>query len=66
MMVFALSAGAVHILLGLVLGVITAFKKHIRKEAIYKLLNIAVILGIVVVFASFLGFSPGCFQSPLS
>ena len=64
MMVFALSAGAVHILLGLVLGVITAFKKHIRKEAIYKLLNIAVILGIVVVFASFFGYFPGVLSKP--
>ena len=65
MMVFAISAGVVHILLGLVLGVITAFKKHIRKEAIYKLLNIAVIFGLVAVFASFFGYFPALLSKPI-
>ena len=65
MMVFAISAGVVHILLGLVLGVITAFKKHIRKEAIYKLLNIAVLLGMIAVFASFFGFFPALLSKPI-
>ncbi len=65
MMVFAVSAGVVHILLGLVLGVITAFKKHIRREAVYKLLNIAVILGLIVVFASFFEFFPTLLSKPI-
>jgi len=65
MMVFALSAGAVHILVGLVLGVISAFKKHIRREAIYKLLNIFVILCLIAVFASFFGFFPALFTRPI-
>ena len=65
MMVFAISAGVVHILLGLVLGVITAFKKHIRKEAIYKLLNIAVIFGMIAVFASFFEFLPVQLSKPI-
>jgi V/A-type H+-transporting ATPase subunit I len=65
MMVFALSAGVVHILLGLVLGTITAFKKHVRKEAVYKLLNIAVIVGLIVVFGSFFGFFPALLSKPV-
>ena len=65
MMVFAISAGVVHILLGLVLGVITAIRKHIQKEVIYKLLNIAVILGLIVVFASFFGFFPAMVSKPV-
>jgi V/A-type H+-transporting ATPase subunit I len=65
MLVFALSAGVVHILLGLLLGVITAFKKHVRKEAIYKLLNIVVILCLIAVFASFFGFFPALLSRPI-
>jgi V/A-type H+/Na+-transporting ATPase subunit I len=65
MMIFAISAGVVHILLGLVLGVITAFKKHIRKEAIYKLLNIAVLFGMIAVFASFFGYFPALLSKPI-
>ncbi len=55
----------VHILLGLLLGVITAFKKHVRKEAIYKLLNIVVILCLIAVFASFFGFFPALLSRPI-
>jgi V/A-type H+/Na+-transporting ATPase subunit I len=65
MMVFALSAGVVHILLGLVLGVVTAFKKHFRREAVYKILNIVIILCLVAVFASFFGFLPALFSKPI-
>jgi V/A-type H+-transporting ATPase subunit I len=65
MMVFALSAGVMHILLGLVLGVVTAFKKHVRKEAIYKLLNIVVILCLLAVFASFFGIFPPVLSKPI-
>jgi len=65
MLVFALSAGVVHILLGLLLGVITAFKKHVRKEAIYKLLNIVIILCLIAVFASFFGFFPALLSRPI-
>lgn len=65
MMVFALSAGAVHILLGLVLGVVTAFKRHVRREAVYKILNIAIILCLIAVFASFFGFFPALFSRPI-
>jgi V/A-type H+-transporting ATPase subunit I len=65
MMVFALSAGVVHILLGLVLGVVTAFRKHVRKEAIYKILSIVVILCLIAVFASFFGFFPALLAKPV-
>ncbi len=65
MMVFALSAGVMHILLGLALGVVTAFKKHVRKEAIYKLLNIVVILCLLAVFGSFFGIFPALLSKPI-
>ncbi|HUJ19552.1 MAG TPA: ATPase [Nitrospirota bacterium] len=65
MIIFALSAGVVHILLGLVLGVITAFRKHVRREGIYKLLNIVIILCMIAVFASFFGFFPKLLSRPI-
>ncbi len=65
MLVFALSAGIVHIVLGLLLGAITAFRRHVRREAIAKVLNIVIILCIVAVFASFFGYFPRLLSRPL-
>lgn len=65
MMAFALSAGVVHVLLGLTLGSITAFKKHARKEGFSKVLNMVVILCLLAVFGSFFGFFPTLFSRPI-
>ncbi len=65
MMLFALSVGVVHILVGLVLGVVTALKKHVKKEAVYKSLNIIVIILLVVVFASSFGYFPVLLSKPI-
>ncbi|HUI46292.1 MAG TPA: V-type ATPase 116kDa subunit family protein [Nitrospirota bacterium] len=65
MMLFALSAGVVHILVGLVLGAVTASKKHFQKEAIYKILNIVIIVLMVTVFASFFGYFPALLSKPI-
>jgi len=47
------------------LGVITAFRKHVRKEAVYKLLNIIIILCLIAVFASFSGLFPAVLSRPI-
>jgi V/A-type H+-transporting ATPase subunit I len=65
MLLFALSAGVVHVLLGLLLGVIGAFRKKVRKEAVAKLLNIVIILCLIAVFASFFGFFPEVLSRPV-
>ncbi len=65
MLVFALSAGVVHIVLGLLLGSITAFRRHVRREAIAKALNIVIILCLVAVFASFFGYFPALLSRPI-
>jgi V/A-type H+-transporting ATPase subunit I len=65
MLVFSLSAGVVHIVLGLLLGAITAFRRHVRREAIAKVLNIVIILCFVAVFASFFGYFPALLSRPL-
>jgi V/A-type H+-transporting ATPase subunit I len=65
MLVFAMSAGVVHVVLGLLLGAITAFRKRLRKEGIARLLNIFIILSIVAVFASFFGYFPVLLSRPM-
>ena len=65
MMLFALSAGVVHIVLGLLLGAITSFRQKVRREGFAKLLNILIILCLIAVFASFFGYIPGLFSRPI-
>jgi V/A-type H+/Na+-transporting ATPase subunit I len=65
MMLFALSAGVVHIVLGLLLGAITAFRQKVRREGFAKLLNILIILCMIAVFASFFGYIPGLLSRPI-
>ncbi|MBS1128217.1 MAG: H(+)-transporting two-sector ATPase [Nitrospirae bacterium] len=65
MMVFALSAGVVHIVLGLLLGAITAFRRKVRREGFAKLLNILIILCMIAVFATFFGYLPGLLSRPI-
>ncbi len=44
MIVFAISVGTAHILLGLILGIRYDFKRHLRREALVKILNLLLIL----------------------
>ncbi len=65
MLYFAITIGIAHILLGLLLGAITAFKKKTRKEAVYKLLNIVIILGLIALVASFFELFPALLTKPI-
>jgi V/A-type H+-transporting ATPase subunit I len=65
MIFFALAVGTAHILLGLLLGVITAFRKKTRREAVYKLLSIATIIGLLIVIASLSGALPAGVARPV-
>ncbi|MDI6801938.1 MAG: V-type ATPase 116kDa subunit family protein [Thermodesulfovibrionales bacterium] len=62
---FAVTVGVVHIILGIFLGAITAFKKKTKREALYKLLNIIVILCLMVLIASLFDIFPGLFTKPV-
>jgi V/A-type H+-transporting ATPase subunit I len=55
MICFTAAVGTAHVLLGLLLGVMTALRKKTRKEAFYKLLSIAAIIGLITVVASLAG-----------
>jgi V/A-type H+-transporting ATPase subunit I len=65
MIYFTLAVGTAHILLGLLLGVITAFRKKTRREAVYKLLSIAAIIGLIIVFTSLFGILPAGLTRPV-
>ena len=65
MLYFSLTIGVVHILLGFLLGAITAFRKKTRKEAYYKLLNVFIILCLIVLLASFFELFPALLTRPI-
>lgn len=51
---FALTVGVVHVSLGLFLGFLSALRRHLKKEAAFKLLNILVIICVLVIVVSFI------------
>ncbi len=65
MLCFAVTIGAVHVFLGLVLGAVTAFRKKEKREALYRLVTIVVILCIAAVVASFSGLFPSVLVRPV-
>ncbi len=65
MIYFALSVGVAHILLGLVLGAVTGFRKKEKKEAVYKVLSVIIILALIAVLASFFGVFPAVLARPV-
>ncbi len=65
MLYFALTVGVVHVGLGLFLGFTSALRKKAKKEAAFKLMNILVILGVVVLVASFFRPFPWLLTKPV-
>lgn len=65
MIFFALAVGVAHVLLGLVFGVISGFQKKEKKEAVYKLLSIVMILALIVVLASYFEVFPTFLARPV-
>lgn len=65
MLFFTLAVGATHVFFGLILGALAAFRKKEKKEAVSKLLNIAVIVCLIVVIASLFGAFPSVLSRPV-
>lgn len=65
MLIFALAVGVAHVFLGLMLGTATALKKGKKREALYRLVSIAIILCIILVAAAFTGYFPSVLARPL-
>lgn len=64
MLLFALSIGVVHVTLGLFLGSLSALRRKMKREAIFRLLSIFFILFIVVAVVSLFGPLPWLLQKP--
>ena len=62
---FALTVGVVHIMIGLFLGALTAFRKRAKKEVLYKLINILIILCIITLVIALYGNASGLFTMPV-
>ena len=58
MLLFALAIGVGHILLGLVLGAVNAFQRDVKREGLFKVLSIVIILCILAIIASATGIVP--------
>ena len=65
MLLFALAIGVAHVLFGLLLGAINAFQRHIRKEGLFKVLSIVLILCILAILASLTGNAPVLLTRPV-
>lgn len=65
MLFFTLTVGVVHIFIGLFLGIITAFKKKMKKEAFFKIFSILMIICVIVVLASFFDVFPDIIARPV-
>jgi len=65
MLLFALSVGIVHVTLGLILGVTSALKRKTVKVALFKLLNIFIILCLVLLAASLVTPLPRLLTTPV-
>ena len=65
MLIFALAIGIAHIILGLVLGAVNAFRRHIKREGLFKLLSVVIILCIIAVLASLTGQAPVVLTRPV-
>lgn len=65
MLVFVLSVGTVHVILGFILGEINALKRKAKREVVFRLLNITVILGVAAGAASFAAGAPKLLTTPV-
>ena len=65
MLYFAVAVGAVHVLIGLVLGVVASFKGHRSREALFRLLSVLTLLCLAGVVATYFAPVPTLLRKPL-
>ncbi len=64
MLIFAVAVGVGHVLLGLLLGAISAFRRNVKREGLYKVLSIVIIFCLLAVIASLTGRFPAVLTKP--
>jgi V/A-type H+/Na+-transporting ATPase subunit I len=65
MLLFALAIGIAHIILGLILGAVNAFQRHVKREGLFKVLSIVLIICIIAILASLTGKAPIVLTRPV-
>jgi V/A-type H+-transporting ATPase subunit I len=65
MLLFAVTVGVIHILLGSILGLSTACKKKTKREALCRFINIIIILCILALVATLFGLFPQLLTKPI-
>lgn len=65
MLYFALTVGIVHVILGLILGFITSLKRKMKKEAIYRFLNLVIVICILFLVSAFFDIFPALLTRPV-
>ncbi len=65
MLYFSVSVGVMHILLGMLLGLITAWRRHLWKKGVLKLLESTVIVSLCLLFIALLRPESGLATGPL-
>lgn len=64
MLYFSVSAGAMHILLGLILGLISACRRHLWKKSVLKLLETVTIIGVCLLLIALVRPETGLQSAP--
>lgn len=62
---FSVAVGIGHIIFGLFLGFIAALRKKTKREALYRMLSIIIILCLIALAASFFGVFPAMLAKPI-
>ena len=65
MLLFALAIGIAHIILGLILGAVNAFQRRVKREGLFKVLSIILIICIIAILASLTGKAPIVLTRPV-
>jgi V/A-type H+-transporting ATPase subunit I len=65
MLYFALAVGAGHVLLGLILGAVNAFQRHVKREGLFKVLNVVIIFCIFGILGAATGVFPRILTRPI-
>ncbi len=64
MLIFSLAIGAGHVVLGLLLGAVNAFRRNVKREGLFKALSIVIIFCIAAILASIFGVFPVVLTRP--
>lgn len=64
MLLFAVSIGVGHVILGLLLGAVSAFRRNVRREGLYKVLSIVLIFLLLAVLGALTGRFPAVLTRP--